>query len=182
MKAVQTDPSVFKEVNFFIQQLDNFEVEVKPNLKSQKQTIIADKLHVAIEAYRLTTDQYKVAEKGQQFVNTHEPAHPRTDYERKGVSEALQMLTPEQLDKLWEERHHAAVQLRLCITQARTHGMVRPGPALLKQLKQCRENNEELNKRLVILGAQYEGMKKDLEGLRKLMPNPLKNGDRTRDE
>jgi hypothetical protein len=145
---MQTDPSIFKEVNSFIQQLDNFEIEVKPDLNSQKQTIIADKLHVTIEAYRATTDQYKFAAKGQQFAASHE-AHPSTDYEREKVAEALEMLTPEQVDKAWEQRYAAAAVLRLCITQAKTHGMVHPGPTLLKELKQCREDMARLSAQIL---------------------------------
>lgn len=171
---MNTEPPIFKEVESFIQRLDDYEIEVRPKLASQKQMIIADKLSVSIAAFRATTDQYKFVEKGQQFVNTHEAAQPSNDYERKGVSEALQMLTPEQVDKYWEERYAAAAQLRLCIAQAKAHGMVHPGPAVLKQLRQCRKNNEELNKQLVTLTALYDVTKKNYDGLRKLMPKPSK--------
>jgi hypothetical protein len=170
---MNTEPPIFKEVSSFIQRLDDFEIEIRPNLNPQ-QALIAATLSVTITKFRATTDQYKFAEKSKRFVESHEEARPANDYERKGVAEALASLTPEQLDKYWEERYDAAAQLRLCMTQAKTHGMLRPGPAVLKRLKQCREENERLNKELVILGARNEDLKKKHERLLNLYPDARK--------
>ncbi len=145
-----TEPRVFKQVDSFIQQLDNFEVEVKPEPTSQKQIIVADKLSVAIALYRATTEQYKTLVRGCKVKDSHEGEYEtRDEYEREKLTEALQELTPQKVDEAWQARYDAASNLHLCITQAKTHGMVHQGPDVLKQLKQCREDNAKLSAQIL---------------------------------
>jgi len=165
----------FRDVDSFIQKLDDFEIIVKHNPSSQKQVIIADKLSVAITLYRQTTRQLKTMLKGKEIKDTHVGEwQTKNDRERKQIEEVLTALTPEGIDKAWDERYDAAAQLRLCMTQAKTHGMVHPGSAVLKKLKQCRDENKRLNKELVLLGFRNEQLKKNFEGLLKLYPDARK--------
>lgn len=146
-----SEPSVFKENDLFIQQMDDLEIEVKPDLSSKEQGILANKLAVSIRLYRATTGYYKVMLKAQKIKNTQGTELPADldEYERKVIGETMESVTSENIEKAWDARYDAAAQLGLCITQVKAHGMVHPGQEVFRQLRECKEERQSLSDQLL---------------------------------
>jgi len=125
----------FEQLDKLIRQIDDLEIEIRPDLSSWEQADLAKSLH-----------------------------HYMTEYKRVRRLQLESMKTPQQRSQqvpanIGEEIQENATMLNFCIDGARVHGMVHPGSEIPKKLKECQEELkacQEDNRKLSLQLLEYK--------------------------
>jgi len=148
MTLSRSQLQVIRDIKEFKRQVDDEEIEVRPDSSVKRQNDIAKLLGSDLDYFE--TKDEELQEKLNVLRREKQKAvRPDTEY----VSAEEYMVPAEpnspETDELLTELYECALGIREQITAARVHGMVHPTEELRKKYKQCMEDNAKLSNQIL---------------------------------